>query len=251
MEFISKGLVLKPKHQFLLMETSEIINMNDSYKLWLYDKDIVFNLDIRLAGTLDNFKELFDNTNVIKFLEDNNTTSELIMENVITYQNYTDNMLNIYNKEISSYKVWKREVNKSHIDSYGLTLNQLIKAVKPEDEIDKKLKYKEFNKPRKFLTFKLQDILDKPNKVLDVSDITYHGDNVKSILISKTNKVPLKFGSPRLKIVSSNINDYTMAISLVKDGRKLYKDDIEYVKLLIYNNQPILYEYNPNFVINL
>jgi len=251
MEFISKGLVLKPKHQFLLMETSENINMNDSYKLWLYDKDIVFNLDIRLAGTLDNFKELFDNTNVMKFLEDNNTTSELIMENVITYQNYTNNMALIYNKEISSYKIWKREVNRSHIDSDGLTLNQLIESVKPEDEIDKKLKYKEFNKPRKFLTFKLQDILDKPNKVLDVSEINYHGGNVKSILISKTNNPPLKFGSPRLPIVSSNINHYIRAISLIKDGKIKYKDDIEYVRLLIDNNQPILYEYNSEFVINL
>jgi hypothetical protein len=251
MEFILKGQELKAKHQFLLMETNEIINMTDAFNIWLYDKDIIFNLDARLAGTYENFTELFANTNVMKFLADNNTTNELIMENTITYQNYTDNMLNIYNKEISSYKIWKREVNRAHIDSDGFTLKQLINSFKPEEEMDKKSKYKEFNRSRKYLTFKLQDILDKPNKVLDVSNITYMGDNVKSILITKTSKEPLKFGSPRLPIVSANISNYEIAISLIKDGKKLYKDDIEYVRRLIDNNQPVLFEYNPEFVINL
>jgi hypothetical protein len=241
MEYIAKGDELKLTPQFYMIDNDTIVNLTDTFNIWLYDKDIIFNLDTRLAGHIDTFDELLVIEDVNTYLQENNISN--ILDNSITYENYNNTMLVKYNKEVDDYKKWKRAVIKYNINNKGLSLSNLITLFTPETSIDKKTKFKEFNKTRKYLNRKIEQVLLKTNKVLDVSEIDSYGDNVMTISSLSTNKKPFKFGSPKLPIVSSDLQRYLYSLTLISNMPKLTESDIEYVKNLFEQNEPVVFTY--------
>jgi len=244
MEYISRGQELKLTPQFYMIDNDTIVNLTNSFNIWLYDKDIIFNLDTRLAGYIDTFDELLAIEDVNTYLQENNITN--ILDNSITYENYNNIMLDKYKKEVDEYNKWKRAVIKYNINNKGLLLSNLITLFTPETTIDKKTKFKEFNKTRKFLNRKIEQVLLKPNKVLDVSEIDSYGDHVVTISSTSTLKKPFKFGSPKLPIVSSDFQRYKYSLGLISNMPKLTDIDIEYVKNLFEQNEPVVFTYQPN-----
>jgi len=96
MEYISRGQELKLTPQFYMIDNDTIVNLTNSFNIWLYDKDIIFNLDTRLAGYIDTFDELLAIEDVNTYLQENNITN--ILDNSITYENYNNIMLDKYKK---------------------------------------------------------------------------------------------------------------------------------------------------------
>ena len=225
---------LKWNSQFIMIENNIVVSIRDIHDIWLYDKNKLFNLLYRYAGTKQ------DMYNILSRYVDN---IDDVIDNSLTYENYNNKMLEIYNNELSNYDRWKRATNKFNIDMGGYNIKDLIDIYKPKDELDKKHRYTELLKPRKFLNKRIEKLAI--GKVLDVSIIDGYGSNVKTINFPTIMNKTLKFGSPNLPIVSSNIDSYITAIGLIINGKKLYKNDIEYVEKLFNDNKPVNYVYNP------
>jgi hypothetical protein len=222
----------KAKHQFIMVTNVGLsrVYIIDVHRLWMINPRIVFQTGYRIAGTPEDIRSVL----IVQGITDEDI--QALIESSITTDNYTNTMSPIYNDEIRVYDTWKRAAIKSNVESPGFKLFDIMAAVNPE--VLQKIRLTK-QEPAQTATGRgkgrgVKSLVEKlaalpAGKVLDVSSLDQSGAGTRAIDPPTRAK---KFGSPNLPLVSSDIDHYVLAISMLPGGQEKYAADIQYVRNL-------------------
>lgn len=224
--------VLTLKHQFIMYidQSETLVTLKEATKLWVDTPDLIFLLDYRLAGFIDQLREFLLVHNI------NENDIQNAFYRMITLENYRTTMEKEYQDELEALNLWMRSALYANMTSPGNKLFDIMKALNPEiNEIipqTSKERYqtivKSLRKPARSPKLDLSGKLSKlaEGMVLDVSGLKPDGTGVKTI---KMPSRPGKYGTASLAIVSSDFDHYLLAIQMLPDGERIYSDDLVYM----------------------
>jgi len=218
------------KHEFILVTptSSSRVPIIDAQRLWMINPRIIFQTGYRIAGTPE------DITSVLISQYSQDEVAELV-ETAITHDNYHSTMKPIYNDEVVAYNTWKRSAVKVNDSAPGVKLFDIMAAVNPvllnQVKSTKQAKAlgvtvagKTVSRAAKPLAAKLAAL--PFGKVLDVSKLKDNGSG------ATTSDPPLpggrskKYGSPTLPIISSDLDHYLLALSMLPGGVAAYNNEV-------------------------
>jgi hypothetical protein len=215
----------RANHQFLTLDDRypDRITLASALRWWRRDPELIFNLEYRSAGHLEEIAEASAS---------DDSLDELLAAS-ITKDNYLTTMKVSYDQEIAERDQWERSALFSALKGPGSRLSDLIKSSgckikkspkNPKKEVVSCPKVKP--SAPKSLIDKIYDL--KEGYVLDVSRLTEKGTFARPIKHQKLNQ----HGSPGLPIVSDNLKTYLLAISMLPGGAEKYAEEIAQVRPL-------------------
>lgn len=224
--------LVNSKKEFIALSNGygSFLTIADAPRIWASRPDFLFNVSYRIAG----FKADFET----KVKEYKSTIAEII-QNSFSGTNFQSTFKSLYEDEYNEYIEWKKSAVKSNFTSDGAQLFDIITNLTPiviqKPREDKK---KPVVKKSPRIDAFVKRINELPQgKVLDVSKLEESGKGAVKRDPPKKGKM---YHSPYLPIVSSDLDTYLLAVSMLPGGEDKYIQAVNYVR----EHGPITYTGN-------
>jgi chemotaxis protein histidine kinase CheA len=226
------------KKEFIVLSNGygSFLTIADATRIWASRPDFLFNISYRIAG----FKEDFVSSLKTFFEEEGVNKIDEIIENSISGKNFTSVFASLYEEEYNEYIEWKKAAVKSNFTSDGAALFDIVSNLNPDmlqkPKEEKKKTTLRPKSPRVEAFVKRFKELP-PGKLMDVSKLEESGKGATKRDPPKKGKM---YYSPDLPMVSSDLDTYLLAISMLPGGADRYINAVNYVR----EHGPIAYTGN-------
>lgn len=225
------------KKEFVLINTwdpaatATRATIDDARKLWAINTDVLFQTGYRIAGLPAPVTAALLAAGIPQ------PDVDAVLGSAIDYANHTTTMAQVYTDEVNEYEAHRRAVVAANTAAPGARMFDVIGAVNPAvaagvGRADARLYG--LAAPAKPKGRAAKSLADKINglaagKVLDVSSLKPDGTGSRAI------NPPTRSGkqmSQQLPMVSSDLEHYLLAISMLPGGEVTYAQDVAYMRQL-------------------